>query len=157
LTEEQKRIATQKAELKKTGLTADEIKRVLDPIRSFQLQLQEDVQRYERLRRGEFEEIRNLRGLGSLLISLRIARSLSQRQLAELLGVHESQVSRDERVSRHHPGAGSPHSGCLGGRTAHCCGTVHMPRRRTGVKRRATFFNFRLCARRQNCPTVVLN
>jgi DNA-binding Xre family transcriptional regulator len=101
LTEEQKRIAMQKAELKKTGLTADEIKRVLDPIRSFQLQLQEDVQRYERLRRGEFEEIRNLRGLGSLLISLRIARGLSQRQLAELLGVHESQVSRDERNEYH--------------------------------------------------------
>ena len=101
LSEEQKRIATQKAELKKIGLTADEIKRVLDPIRSFQLQLQEDVQRYERLRRGEFEEIRNLRGVGSLLISLRIARSLSQRQLAELLGVHESQVSRDERNEYH--------------------------------------------------------
>ena len=101
LTEEQKRMAAQKTDLKKLGLAADEIKRVLDPIRSFQLQLQEEVQRYERLRRGEFEEIRNLRGVGTLLISLRIARGLSQRQLAELLGVHESQVSRDERNEYH--------------------------------------------------------
>ncbi len=101
LAEEQKRIAAQKAELKKAGLTADEIKRVLDPIRSFHLQLEDDVQRYERLRRGEFEELQNLRGLGPLLISLRIARGFSQRQLAERLEVHESQVSRDERNEYH--------------------------------------------------------
>jgi ribosome-binding protein aMBF1 (putative translation factor) len=101
LAEEQQRIAAQKAELKKAGLTADEIKRVLDPIRSFRLQLQDDVQRYERLRRGEFEELQNLRGLGPLLISLRIARGFSQRQLAERLEVHESQISRDERNEYH--------------------------------------------------------
>jgi len=101
LAEEQKRIAAQKAELKKAGLTADEIKRVLDPIRSFHLQLEDDVQRYERLRRGEFEELQNLRGLGPLLISLRIARGFTQRQLAECLQVHESQVSRDERNEYH--------------------------------------------------------
>ena len=41
-------------------------------------------------------EIR-LRGIGQLLIGLRIAQGLNQRQLAERLGVHESQVSRDER------------------------------------------------------------
>jgi DNA-binding XRE family transcriptional regulator len=101
LAEEKKRIAAQQAELKEIGLTVDEIKRVLDPIRSFHLQLQDDVQRYEGLRRGEFEELQNLRGLGPLLISLRIASGLSQRQLAERLGVHESQVSRDERNEYH--------------------------------------------------------
>lgn len=56
---------------------------------------------YERLKRGEFDELRNLHGLGSLLISLRIACGLSQRQLAERLGVHESQVSRVERNEYH--------------------------------------------------------
>jgi DNA-directed RNA polymerase specialized sigma subunit len=101
LAEEKKRIDAQKAELRKMGLSADEVKRALDPIRSFHLQLEEEVQGYERLRRGEFEDIRNLRGLGQLLISLRIASGLSQRQLAERLGVHESQVSRDERNEYH--------------------------------------------------------
>jgi ribosome-binding protein aMBF1 (putative translation factor) len=74
-----------------------EIKRVIDPIESFHLQLQEEVQSYERLKRGEFEELENLRGLGHLLISLRIAQGISQRELAKRLDVHESQVSRDER------------------------------------------------------------
>jgi len=101
LAEEKKWIAAQQAELKEMGLTVDEVKRVLDPIRSFHLQLQDDVQRYEGLRRGEFEELQNLRGLGPLLISLRIASGLSQRQLAERLEVHESQVSRDERNEYH--------------------------------------------------------
>lgn len=101
LTAEKQRIAAQKAELEKTGLSPDEVKRVLDPMRSFHLQLQEEVESYERLKRGEFEEIRNLRGVGHLLIALRIARGLSQRQLAERLGVHESQVSRDERNEYH--------------------------------------------------------
>jgi transcriptional regulator with XRE-family HTH domain len=38
-----------------------------------------------------------LRGLGHLLIALRIAQGVSQRELAKRLEVHESQVSRDER------------------------------------------------------------
>jgi ribosome-binding protein aMBF1 (putative translation factor) len=68
---------------------------------SFHLQLQEEVESYERLKRGEFEELKNLRGLGHLLISLRIAKGISQRDLAARLGVHESQVSRDERNEYH--------------------------------------------------------
>ncbi|MHB1768774.1 MAG: helix-turn-helix transcriptional regulator, partial [Phycisphaerae bacterium] len=52
---------------------------------------------YERLKRGEFEELDNLRGLGHLLIALRIGQGISQRELAKRLDVHESQVSRDER------------------------------------------------------------
>lgn len=101
LADEKQRIAQQKAELEKMGLSPDEVKRALDPMRSFHLQLQEEVESYERLKRGEFEEIRNLRGIGHLLIALRIARGISQRQLADRLGVHESQVSRDERNEYH--------------------------------------------------------
>jgi transcriptional regulator with XRE-family HTH domain len=64
---------------------------------SFYLQFKEEVESYERLKRGEFEELDNLRGLGHLLIALRIAQGVSQRELAKRLEVHESQVSRDER------------------------------------------------------------
>ncbi len=38
-----------------------------------------------------------LAAIGRLLISVRIANGLSQRDLAERLDVHESVVSRDER------------------------------------------------------------
>lgn len=99
--QEKDRLARQEAELKALGLGPAEIKRALDPMRSFHQQLEEEAASYERLKRGEFDEIQNLRGLGQLLVSLRIARGLTQRQLAEKLGVHETQVSRDERNEYH--------------------------------------------------------
>jgi len=97
LLEERSRLSEHRARLKEAGLDDDEVKRVIDPIESFHLQLQEEVESYERLRRGEFDELVNLRGLGHLLISLRIAKGVSQRDLAKRLEVHESQISRDER------------------------------------------------------------
>src|SRR5271168_3353300 len=95
--DERNRLADHRNRLKETGLSDEEIKRVVDPMESFHLQLKEEVESYERLKRGEFEDLDNLRGLGHLLISLRIARGISQRELAKRLEVHESQVSRDER------------------------------------------------------------
>ena len=97
LAEEQKRLTEHRARLKEAGLSNVKIKRVIDPMESFHLQLREEVESYERLKRQEFDELDNLRGLGQLLISLRIAQGMSQRELARRLGVHESQVSRDER------------------------------------------------------------
>jgi DNA-binding XRE family transcriptional regulator len=97
LVEERKRLADHRARLKSAGLADAEIKRLIDPFESFHLQLKEEVESYEKLKRGEFDELDNLRGLGHLLISLRIAQGISQRELAKKLNVHESQVSRDER------------------------------------------------------------
>ena len=97
LAEERDRLAEHRIRLKEAGLSDEEIKRVVDPMESFHLQMKEEVESYERLKRGEFEELDNLRGLGQLLISLRIAQGISQRELAKRLDVHESQVSRDER------------------------------------------------------------
>lgn len=97
LVAERNRLAEHRRRLKKAGLSAAEIKRVIDPMVAFHLQLKEEVQSYERLKRGEFEQLENLRGLGHLLISVRIAQGMSQRELAKRLNVHESQVSRDER------------------------------------------------------------
>ncbi len=101
LTEEKSRLEEHLARLKESGLGREEIKRVMDPIRSFHEQLQEEVTSYERLKRGEFDGLENLHGLGPLLVSLRIAQGLSQRELAARLGVHESQISRDERNEYH--------------------------------------------------------
>src|SRR5487761_2448743 len=97
LAEERSRLASLRLKLKDSGLDDEEIRRVIDPMESFHLQLREEVESYERLKRGEFEELDNLRGFGPLLISLRIAQGVSQRELAKRLEVHESQVSRDER------------------------------------------------------------
>jgi len=99
--EEQSRLKEQRAKLAETELSKEEIKRVLDPMRSFHEQLKEEVESYERLKRGEFEELHNFEGVGRLLIALRIAQGMSQRELAERLGVHETQVSRDERNEYH--------------------------------------------------------
>lgn len=97
LADERQRLAEHRTRLKEAGLGEEEIKRVIDPMESFHLQLKEEVASYERLKRGEFEELENFRGFGHLLISLRIAQGISQRELAKRLSVHESQVSRDER------------------------------------------------------------
>jgi DNA-directed RNA polymerase specialized sigma subunit len=101
IAEEKQRLAEQKSSLEAMQLGPEEVKRALDPMRSFHLQLEEEVEAYERLKRGEFGEITNLRGIGQLLIAARIFKGLSQRELAERLGVHESQVSRDERNEYH--------------------------------------------------------
>jgi len=99
--EELERLEQHRQRLVEAGLTEPEVERALDPLRSFHLQLAEEIESYERLRRGDLGELVNLHGLGRTLIALRIAIGLTQRQLADKLGVHESQVSRDERNEYH--------------------------------------------------------
>jgi len=101
LSEEAERIKHEEAALRDEGFIQEEIDRLVDPIRSFHAQLREEVEFYERLKRGQFQEILNLQGLGQLLIGLRIYLGISQRELADKLGVNESQVSRDERNEYH--------------------------------------------------------
>ena len=99
--DEKKAMDLEKSRLEAEGLTAQELRRLLDPMETFHLQFVEEVEAYEKLKRGEFDELLNLQGFGPLLIGLRIYLGVSQRQLAERLGVHESQVSRDERNDYH--------------------------------------------------------
>jgi ribosome-binding protein aMBF1 (putative translation factor) len=99
--EERERLAEHEARLAAMKLRPAEVKRALDPLRSFHDQLVEEVESYERLKRGDLAEVMNLHGLGQALVALRIALGLSQRELASRLGVHESQVSRDERNEYH--------------------------------------------------------
>jgi ribosome-binding protein aMBF1 (putative translation factor) len=97
LLDEKKRLSEHEARMKEKGLGPAELKRAIDPLRSFTLQLDEEVEAYERMQRGSFEPTENLAAFGRLLIAARIFRKISQRELAKMLGVHESQVSRDER------------------------------------------------------------
>ncbi|MGI8538923.1 MAG: helix-turn-helix transcriptional regulator [Rubrobacteraceae bacterium] len=94
-------IAAQRRTLVGRGLSEEEVGRALGPVLSFSAQLEEEVEWYEKVRRRDFEVIDNLSAVGTLLIALRIANGLSQKELADKLGVSEAQVSRDERNEYH--------------------------------------------------------
>ena len=94
-------LALQKEKLEGLELSEEEVRRALEPMLSFRAQLEEEVEWYERVRRRDFGIIRDLSAVGTLLIALRIANGLSQRELADKLGVSEAQVSRDERNEYH--------------------------------------------------------
>lgn len=98
---ERDRIAQYAVDWAAQGYTAEQVAKLRQPLESFHMQLVEEVESYERLKRGQFAEFDNLHGLGQVLIGVRIARGLTQRELAERLGVNESMVSRDERNEYH--------------------------------------------------------
>ena len=98
---ERKRLTEHIEVWKKQGFTAGQVAKLREPLESFHMQFVEEVQSYERLKRGQFSEFENLHGLGQILIGLRIARGMTQRQLAERLDVNETMVSRDERNEYH--------------------------------------------------------
>lgn len=91
------RIKSHRQKMKSSGLTPKQIQLAIDPLLSFSLQLKEEIEEHEKIQRGEFDTLINLKGLGRLLIAIRISKQMKQRELAELLGVKEAQVSRDER------------------------------------------------------------
>ena len=98
---ERKRFAEHAKSWKKQGFTAAQVAKLREPLESFHLQLAEEVESYERLKRGQFGEFENLQGLGQVLIGLRIARGMTQRELARRMDADETAVSRDERNEYH--------------------------------------------------------
>ncbi len=101
LEEEFKTLGQHKAKMKKAGLTKEQAKLALDPLASFAMQLQEEVEEYEKLKRGQFDVLENLNGIGHMLVALRISKGIKQKELAAKMDVTESQVSRDERNEYH--------------------------------------------------------
>lgn len=101
LDQEYQTIEEHKLKMKNAGLNEDQIRMAIDPLLSFAIQLKEEVEEYEKLKRGQFDKFVNLNGIGRTLVALRIYKGLSQKQLAEKLMVAESQVSRDERNEYH--------------------------------------------------------
>ncbi|WP_047983550.1 helix-turn-helix domain-containing protein [Ornithinibacillus californiensis] len=97
LKQDQEFIKQQRETFKKMGLDSDHIELALQPSISFHEQLKEEVEYYEKIKRGDFEPIFNLKTMGKTLIAYRIYIGMSQQQLAEKLGVSASQVSRDEK------------------------------------------------------------
>lgn len=99
----QEQIKLEAEKLAEEGFSAEEIRRATQPVELFAAKLKAEIDAYKRLKRGEFEpvDLHNFDELGLLLIRLRIASGLTQKQFAEKLGVDESQVSRDERNEYH--------------------------------------------------------
>lgn len=91
----------QQIALQQQGLTPDEVKRAMEPLLTFRLQLDEEISWYENVIRQTIPPAKRLTDIGRLLIAVRISRGLSQRDLAKILGVSESQVSRDEHNDYH--------------------------------------------------------
>ena len=94
-------IKKQRESLDELGLNSEEINRALEPMLSFHQQLVEEVEWYERIKRQDIDAIASLTELGRLLIALRIATKLTQKELAKRLNVSEAQVSKDERNEYH--------------------------------------------------------
>lgn len=99
--EEEARFEQYAADWKAKGFKADEVAKLLEPLKSFHMQLVEEIEYYQRLKQGRFDAFENLRGLGQLLIGLRLHLGITQRELADRLGVDGTAVSRDERNEYH--------------------------------------------------------
>jgi DNA-directed RNA polymerase specialized sigma subunit len=90
-------IANEKLRFKEMGLNNEQIEMAVQPLISFHEQLNEEVEYYERIKRGSFNPIHKFTDIGRILIAYRIYIGMTQAELSEKLGVSEAQVSRDER------------------------------------------------------------
>lgn len=97
LDEEAETLRAQRDHLAALGLSDEEVERAMQPLLSFRAQLEEEVDAYVRMKRGDLGPLSSLTAIGRWLIGARIARHLTQAELAERLGTDPSQVSRDER------------------------------------------------------------
>jgi len=93
----QEHVAKERERLQARGEGGDRLRRGLEPLQSFAIEIQDEIAEYERLKAGHLDARVPLRGLPWLLTALRIQRGITQAALAARLGVHVTQVSRDER------------------------------------------------------------
>lgn len=90
-------IKSEKLRFKEMGLNDEQINMAIDPLISFHEQLKEEVEYYEKIKRGEFNPILKFTDIGKNLIAYRIYLNMTQAELARRLDVSEAQISRDER------------------------------------------------------------
>jgi DNA-binding XRE family transcriptional regulator len=95
------RIEEQKRELKARGLDEKEVEHFVGPAHAFLWNFENDIQWYERAKRGEIPTSENLETLGRVLVALRISKGMTQGELAKALAISQSQVSQDENDEYH--------------------------------------------------------
>jgi ribosome-binding protein aMBF1 (putative translation factor) len=96
LEQEKETLQHQREQLEEMDLSDEEVERALGPLISFRDQLREEIETYERMRRGDLSALHDLRSIGRWLIGARIAKGWSLSDLADALDVSVQQVSRDE-------------------------------------------------------------
>ena len=101
VTEQRGRLEQQIDRLRSERLSDEQVQVAMEPLWTYHRQLAGEIERYERIKRGEFDVLRNLDRLGELLIAVRIYLGLTQAELAERVGVDPSVVCRDERNEYH--------------------------------------------------------
>ena len=101
LEEERKVLEAQKKHFIEHGFEGEELERLMQPMISFNEQLKEEVTVFEQMKRGDLGVLKDLNNIGRWLIGLRIAKGLTQSELADRLGVSAPQVSRDETNEYH--------------------------------------------------------
>lgn len=87
----------QRASYQEQGIPAQDADIALQATESFLLGMEEDAAAYREAKGGHLAPLNDLTDIGRWLVHARIARGLSQKELAGRLGVSEAQVSRDER------------------------------------------------------------
>ncbi|AET67619.1 hypothetical protein Desor_2010 [Desulfosporosinus orientis DSM 765] len=97
LKQDQEFIISEKKRFEEMGLNSEQIELAIQPLFSFHEQLKAEVEYYEKMKRGSFNPIYKFTDIGKTLIAYRIYLGMTQAELANRLGVSESQVSRDER------------------------------------------------------------
>ena len=97
----QRALEAQRQQFTAAGLDAESLQLALDPSEAMLVQLQDEAATYRRMQRGELGTLTSVADIGRWLIGVRLARRMTQKQLAEALGVSEAQVSRDERNEYH--------------------------------------------------------
>ncbi len=101
LKEERAVMDAQRKHFIELGHEGEELDRLMGPSLSFHEQLKEEVETYEKMRRGDLGTLQDFNNIGRWLIGVRIALGLSQKELAERLNVSPAQVSRDETNDYH--------------------------------------------------------
>jgi HTH-type transcriptional regulator/antitoxin HigA len=94
-------IPAARAQWAREGMSPENIDELVMDLELRLADLKDQVSDYERFRKGDLSMFRHVEQLGELLIAARIAKGWTQRELAQQLGVHETQVSRDERTTYH--------------------------------------------------------
>lgn len=92
---------TQLKELTAKGLTQKQAKESLSSSWTYAMQCKEEIELYEKLKKGELPPLKHFSTIGKYFVAARIAKGMTQRELADKLGVKESAVSRDERNEYH--------------------------------------------------------
>lgn len=83
--------------LRSRGLTDAEINESIAGLLREHGQIQQEISWFQEAKKGHAVSQCKLKDIGSLLISLRLAKGLSQKDLARLLKVSSAQVSKDEQ------------------------------------------------------------